>query len=217
MHTMKRLLALCVAALAIAGCGGDAKSAATTVPLAVPTSVADTTAPSTTSVPSSTSTTAVLETTTLPATTTTVATEDLIKKAVQDYFEAYELCGTTPATCSPDQFTALQGLSRSTVTEFAKGLVASGLYFSTDRRGMYLVAESVSPVSPTEATATYCSFDPGIVLGPDGPDGLPTVVNDRIVSVTYMYRLFLEDGLWKVGEQRELENLGEGNLCPPAE
>ena len=155
---MKRLLALGVAALVIAGCGGDEKSAAT-LPVAVTTIVADTTAPTTTSPPVSTSTTAVADTTTLPATTTTVATEDLIKQAVQDYFEAYTVCGTTPATCSPADFTAAEGPSRAVVTEFAQGLVDQGLYFSTDRRGSYLVAESVSLDSPSQATAIYCVYD----------------------------------------------------------
>ena len=138
--------------------------------------------------PSSTSTTAVADTTTLPATTTTVATEDLVKQAVQDYFEAYTVCGTTPATCSPS-FTAAEGPSRAVVTEFAQGLVDQGLYFSTDRRGTYLVAESVSLDSPSQATAIYCAHDALIVLGPNGPDGLPTTVNDEITSFRYQYRV----------------------------
>jgi hypothetical protein len=216
VQPMKRLLALGVVALVIGGCGGDEKSAAT-VPAAVTTSVADTTAPTTTSAPLSTSTTAVAETTTLPATTTTVATEDLIKQAVQDYFEAYQQCGTAPATCVPADFTATEGPSRAIVTEFAQGLAAQGLYFSTDRRGMYLVVESVTVSMPSEATAMYCVYDPGIVLGATGPDGLPTVVNDQISSIRYSYGLFLEEGLWRVGRQHELERLGEGSLCPPSE
>lgn len=215
VQPMKRLLALGVAALVIASCGGNDKSVAT-VPVAATTSVADTTAP-TTSPPVSTSTTAAAETTTLPATTTTVATEDLIKQAVQDYFEAYEQCGTAPATCVPAEFTATEGPSRAIVTEFAQGLAAQGLYFSTDRRGMYLVLESVTVSTPSEATATYCVYDPGIVLGANGPDGLPTVVNDQISSIRYSYGLFLEGGLWRVGRQHEVERLGEGSLCPPSE
>jgi len=212
---MKRLLALGVAALVIASCGSGEKSAAT-VPVVVTTSVADTTAPALTSAPDSTSTTEVQSTTTLPATTTTVATEDLIKQAVQDYSSAYHTCGVEPATCVPETFTAVSGRSRSTVTEFVEGLKDQGLYFSSELGGSYVVAESVSLDSQSEATAVFCVFDAGTVLGPAGPDGLPTVVNDQIVSLRDEYRLFLENGTWLVGEKQELERLGEGSLCPPA-
>jgi hypothetical protein len=155
-------------------------------------------------------------TTTLPATTTTVATDELVKKAVQDYFLAYVQCGTAPSACVPHDFTAAQGSTRKILTEFVGGLVREGLYFSTDGRGQYLVVESVNVGSQSEASATYCMYDAGIVMGPTGPDGQPTVVNDAIHSVRYMYTVFLEDGLWSVGREQELERLGEGNLCPPS-
>jgi hypothetical protein len=216
VQPMKGLVVFGVAALVIAGCGANEKSAAT-VPVAATTTVADPTAVTATSVPSSTSTTAaVAETTTLAATTTTVATENLIKQAVQDYFEAYQLCGATPASCNPETFTAEQGHSRATVAELAAGMTAQGLYFSTDLRGSYLVAESVSLVSPSEATATFCAYDAATVLGPNGPDGLPTVVNDEILSLRNEYRLYWEDNQWQVGEQREIQDLGRGSLCPSA-
>jgi ABC-type glycerol-3-phosphate transport system substrate-binding protein len=219
VQPMKRLITLGVVALVVTGCGSDGNSAPPTSPVAVTSAATVATTTSTTTPATSTTVVAATTTTLQPETTTTVPTEDLIKQAVQDYFEAYEQCGTTPSACTPEVFTATQGLSRATVTEFAKGLVAQGLYFSTDRRGMYLVAESVSTVSLTEATANYCVYDAGIVMGPIGPDGLPTVVNDVIESVKYTYRLFLEDEVWKVGEQRQLERLGQGSvsLCPPAE
>jgi hypothetical protein len=218
VQPMKGLVVFGVAALVIASCGGNERSAAT-VPAVVTTSAADTTAPTTTSSPpSSTSTTAAAAATaTLPATTTTVATEDLIKQAVQAYSAAYHACGVEPAACVPDTFTAVSGRSRSTVTEFVQGLMDQGLYFSPDQRGSYVTAESVSIDSPSEATAVFCVFDAGTVLGPDGPDGVPTLVNDQIVSLRDEYQLFFENGSWLVGEKQELEHLGEGSLCPPAE
>ena len=215
MQSMKRLVAPVVAALAITSCGGNEKSAAT-VPVVVTTIVADTTAPTTTSAPPSTSTTVLAETTTLPATTTAVATEDLIKQAVQDYATAYHACGADPAACIPDTFTAAQGRSRATITELVEGMAAQGLYFSTDLRGSYSVAESITVGSPTQASAMYCIYDAGAVMGPVGPDGVPTVVNDVLASVRYSFDLFLEDGSWLVGEQHQTERLGEGSLCPPA-
>lgn len=96
-------------------------------------------------------------------------------------------------------------------------MAQQGLYFLPDPRGSYAVAESVNVVSATQATAIYCAFDAGTVMGPVGPDGVPTVVNDEVLSVRNEYRLYLEGGGWRVGEQRELEQLGRGSLCPPAE
>jgi hypothetical protein len=216
VQTSRRLMVFGVAALAVTACSNDETSAPTSAAATSVTSVVDTTASATTS-PTSTTTTIAATTTVAETTTTVVATEDLIKQAVQDYFEAYEKCGEIPSACNPADFTAAQGPSRAVVTEFATGLIAQGLYFSSDRRGMYLVAESVSDVTPTEASAIYCWYDPGVVMGPNGPDGLPTVVNDVISSIRYAYGLFLEDGVWKVGRQHELERLGDGNLCPPSE
>jgi hypothetical protein len=216
VQPMKRLLALGVVALAIASCSVPERASSETVPFAVSPSVAVAAAPTTTSTPDSTSTTADAVTTTLPATTTTVATEDLIKQAVQNYSAAYHSCGVEPAACVPGSFTAVQGRSRATITELATGMANQGLYFSTDLRGSYIVAESIIVGSPTKASATYCIFDAGAVMGPLGPDGVPTVVNDVVASVRYSFDLFLEDGLWRVGEQHQTERLGEGSLCPPA-
>ncbi|MEP7202630.1 MAG: hypothetical protein ABI894_08480 [Ilumatobacteraceae bacterium] len=180
------------------------------------TSVADTTV-ATAPPPASLTSSTTIASTTLPATTTTVPTEDLITQAVQDYFAAYHLCGVMPSTCLPDTFTAVHGHSRSTLLELSTGMVQQGLYFLADSRGSYLVAESVSLVSATEATATYCAYDAGTVMGPDGPDGLPTIVNDEILNVRYEYRLYREGGRWLVGGQREIQQLGQGSLCPPSE
>jgi hypothetical protein len=212
---MKRWICFGLAALTFGACSSNSISAPPTVAGTLASTEATSSAPTTSAPGASTSTTAIA-TTTIPATTTTVATEDLIKTAVQNYFEAYEQCGTAPATCDASTFTASQGPSRAIVADFAAGLVSAGLFFSTDRRGTYLVAESVSVSSPTEATAIYCVYDSGIVIGPTGPDGVATVVNDVIASVRYSYGLFLENGTWKVGRQHELERLGEGSLCPPS-
>ena len=215
MQTMKRVVSFAIGALVLASCSGGESSAPTTASLDVTTSVAETTPPTTTP-PSTIAVTTTAVTTTLPPTTTTVATEDLIKQAVQDYSDAYHACGLAPAACLPNTFTAVQGRSRATVSDFAKGLREQGIYFSSDRRGSYVVAESIALESTTEATAVYCVFDAGTVLGPNGPDGVPTIVNDQVLSLKSEFHLFLEGGTWLVGEKQELERLGEGNLCPPA-
>jgi hypothetical protein len=205
-----------LAALAFTACSNGA-SAPPTVANTLAPSTEQTSAPTISVAVTTPAPTTTIEPTTLPATTTTVATEDLIKTAVQDYFEAYEQCGMAPAACDPEAFTATQGPSRAILKDFAAGLIANGLYFSTDRRGMYLVAESVNVTSDSEANAIYCVYDAGIVMGPTGPDGAPTVINDVIASVRYSYDLFFESGAWSVGRQQQVERLGEGSLCPPSE
>jgi hypothetical protein len=102
------------------------------------------------------------------------------------------------------------------IDELASGMAGHGLRFSADLAGSYFVAESVTITSGTEAVAVYCAHDGLIVLGPDGPDGMPTVVNDQVENFRYEYHLFLEDGKWRVGEQQQLEQLSEGTACPPA-
>lgn len=217
MHTMKRRACLGLAALTFTACSSNDTSAPTVAGTLAP-SAAETTPAPTTSLPTTTSTpTTTLETTTLPVTTTTIATEDLIKIAVQDYIAGYFRCGQRPTECDPSTFTAVQGHSRAKLSELTTGMGQQGLYFSTDIRGSYLVSESVSEESDERATAIYCAFDAMTVLGPNGPDGLPTVVNDQILSFKNEFILFFEDAAWRVGEQYKQEQLAEGNACPPAE
>jgi hypothetical protein len=91
-----------------------------------------------------------------------------------------------------------------------------GFHFLPEARGSYVVAESVAIVSATEATAVFCVFDAGTVLGPNGPDGSPTIINDEVLSFRNEYHLYLEEAHWRVGEKNQVEQLGTGNQCPPA-
>jgi hypothetical protein len=169
-----------------------------------------------TSSSSNTSSTTTTTSTTIAVTTTTIPTETLIRQAIQDYVTAYGLCGQAPATCDPVSFLAAQGTARAAITQFVADLVRTGDYFSTDSQGAYFVTESVQQTSPTQATTIDCAFDSLIVLGPNGSDGLPTIVNNQIHSTRYAHTLYLEDGTWKVGVEEEVAELGEGNQCPAA-
>ena len=207
---MKRLIVFGALAVVAAACGSDGGAAATTAPPAITTPVVETTAATTTS---STAPTTTSTTTTLPPTTTTVPTETLIKQAVQDYIAAYFSCGQSPAQCDPATFTASQGPSRAIVTELATGMVRNGLYFSTDTRGSHINPTSVQMVNSNKVNVESCWYDAGVVLGPLGPDGQPTVVNDEAGSSRYVHTLVLEDGAWRVAEQRELEAVGAEDTC----
>src|SRR4051794_20539519 len=204
---MKQIIAFGIVALAITACGDDRSAAPAAGAEAVVTTPATEPAPSTTVAVPAPTTTAAMPTTTLPETTTTIATEDAIKQAVQDYMRAYHACGVAPANCAPDDFTATAGHSRAVITEFVAGLIEDGLYFSTETRGSRVVAESATVQSPTTASAVYCVFDAGTVLGPNGPDNLPTIVNDEAATIRDEFQLFMEDGTWRVGEKNQLERL----------
>jgi hypothetical protein len=91
-----------------------------------------------------------------------------------------------------------------------------GLRFSDDLRGSYVAVESVDFASPTEATASACWFDAAVVMGPLGPDGNPTIVDDQILSYRYNFVVYLEGGVWRVGEQLDIEHLGSGDACAAA-
>jgi hypothetical protein len=211
---VKRLVVIGVGAVILAACSSGGDAAPSTLP---PTSTTvGSTVPGTTLVVGSTttssSTTTSTTSTTLAPTTTVTSTEDLIKQAVQDYTNAYRVCGANPAACDPAAFTAERGHSRATITDLIASMNTSGLYFSADLRGSYLSAESIE-VRADSATAVYCVFDAAAVLGANGPDGQPTVVNDQALTLRNEYELFLEAGRWRVGEQLQLTVLGDGDLC----
>jgi hypothetical protein len=205
---VKSILAFGVVALALTACGDNGSAAPSPVTEVVATSPTPTTV-----VEPAPTTTQPIPTTTLPPTTTTVPTEDLIKQAVQDYVEAYHQCGADPAACAPDNFTAAQGHSRATIADLANGMAQQGLYFPADRNGSHINPQSVTMTRADEAETESCWYDAGAVLGPIGPDGLPTIVNDEVESLRISHTLFLENGLWRVGEQRQLEVLGETDAC----
>jgi hypothetical protein len=213
---VKRLVVIGVGAVILAACSSGGDAAPSTLPPSTSTTVGST-VPATTVVGSTTtssSTTTSTTSTTLAPPTTVTSTEDLIKQAVQDYFVAYEACGQAPDQCDPSSFTAAKGSIRSTIGQLVAGMIDEGLRFSTDDRGSYLLDESIEMVSGDEATATYCAHDALIVLGPVGPDGQPTIVNDQIEEIRYQYRVFREGSEWRVGLQHELEHLPEGVSCP---
>ena len=213
---VKRLVMIGLGAVILAACnsGGDAapSTLSSTTTTTAATTVPATTVPDTTTSTSTTSSTTT-STSLAPTTTSATSTEDLIKQAVQDYSAAYHQCGVDPATCDPATFTAAQGESRSTISELIRGMDEQGLHFGTDIRGSYIVSESISMTSPVLADVTACWYDAGIVLGPLGPDGNPTVVDDQVLSYRYAFSVYLEGGQWRVGTQMTVARLGEGNLC----
>ncbi len=151
----------------------------------------------------------------LPVTTTTLPTEDQIKQAIQDYLVAYFACGQKPAECDPEVAMAPGGPGATSLDEFRQALVDREWRFDTDIHGTRLVVTKVVMFGAEGAEVTSCIFDAGVLLGPDGPDGKPTVVNDEAKTSTYVHHVRLVEGRWRVWEQLPPVFVGEGDLCGP--
>jgi hypothetical protein len=193
--------AVCAAALlAACGAGDETMLETATEP---PAGAVSTTAPE--------STTSAAPTTTLPETTTTLSIDDQLTQALDAYWAGYYACGADPANCD-FSYLAEQGPIREIAKGFVGELVARDWRLSRDVRGSRVVVVAVD-VRGDEATVQSCRFDAGIVLGPDGPDGQRTTVNDEERSTDYVHRFYVEAGAWKVGEERIGAALGDGDKC----
>jgi len=202
-------------ATVLVGCSNGADTAPSTTGSTPPAS----TLPATTIEPITTSTTAPAQIGPIaPATTVAEvdpATEQAIKQGVQDFFAAYMACGQAPAQCHPADFHSGRGTAVGQGTVYFQGLAARGEYFGPDLRGSYIVTQSVALDDPTSATTFSCWYDASVLLGPAGADGQPTVLNDKIISVREKQALYFDGSAWKVGEAATVQDLGDGNQCPP--
>ncbi len=141
--------------------------------------------------------------------------EQAVKKGVQDFFADYMACGQAPATCHPGDFHSTRGTAVGQGTVYFQGLAARGEYFGPDLRGSYIVTQSVALDDATAAVAFSCWYDASILLGPVDAGGNPTVLNDKIISVREKQSLYFDGTDWKVGEAATVQDLGDGNKCPP--
>ena len=143
------------------------------------------------------------------------AVEQAIKQGIQDFFTAYMACGQAPATCHAADFHSSRGTAVGQGTVYFQGLAARGEYFATDLRGSYIVTQSVALEDPTSAITFSCWYDASILLGPVDATGSPAVLNDKIISVREKQAVYFDGTDWKVGEAATVQDLGDGNKCPP--
>ena len=134
---------------------------------------------------------------------------------MQDFFAAYMACGQAPAQCRAADFHSTRGTAVGQGTVYFQGLAARGEYFGPDLRGAYIVTQSVALDDPTSAVAFSCWYDASILLGPVDASGKPAVLNDKIISVREKQALYFDGTDWKVGEAATVQDLGDGNKCPP--
>ncbi|MFT3855804.1 MAG: hypothetical protein QM733_24220 [Ilumatobacteraceae bacterium] len=55
-------------------------------------------------------------------------------------------------------------------------------------------------LNDAEGSALVCVYDALTVLGPIGPDGQPTVVNDDAGTYTYSATAYNVNGEWRIGD-----------------
>ena len=143
------------------------------------------------------------------------AVEQAIKQGIQQFFTAYMTCGQAPATCHAADFHSSRGTAVGQGTVYFQGLAARGEHFAADLRGSYIVTQSVALEDPTSAITFSCWYDASILLGPVDDTGKPAVLNDTIISVREKQALYFDGTDWKVGEAATVQDLGDGNKCPP--
>ena len=148
---------------------------------------------------------------------TTLSPTAAVTAAVYAFGSWYNQCSIAPDRCDPETSNlAAEGPAKANMISYIASLKSHQIHLSSDLRGGYVVVTQVTFDSPTVAEATFCGYDAGILLGPPGPDGKATIVDDTITSAHRKYKMFLEGGTWKVGQDDLVDKLGDGNKCPPA-
>ena len=134
--------------------------------------------------------------------------------AVHIYDAGYLACGEAPATCDPSGFTASTGPVRANLVEFFAGMAAQGMYFGPgDEPEILSIGELRPGTSGEEAEVDVCIWSTGVVYGPPGPDGNPTVVNDEKTTLRFTYRLVREVERWVVSEEIPGDSVVGANAC----
>jgi sortase A len=155
--------------------------------------------------------------TTVPATTTPVSVEQQVNDAYLAYWPRYWACLRNPTSCIPDQLTAQQGTARQALTKTVEDFRKGNLHVGDEDPGYAVIEKTVVDVVAQKAAVDSCVWDTDVLYGPPAkPGGRETIVNNLRFSKMYQHDLYLEDGAWKIGEQRELSRGPEGiNQCPP--
>ena len=145
----------------------------------------------------------------------TPAVEQAIKQAVQDFFAAYMACGQAPAQCHAADFHSSSGTAVGQGTVYFQGLVGAR---RTLRAGSprflrrHPIRRAGEPHERRHLLVLVRRVDPA--RSPDAKRPA-AVLNDTIISVREKQALYLDGTEWKVGEAATVQDLGDGNQCPP--
>jgi hypothetical protein len=201
--------------LIVTGCGSGSSAPAATIPAPPDVTSSSTTLPALGPTAPPTTATGQITVASTIAAPIDPAAEQAVKKGVQDFFAAYMACGQAPAQCHAADFHSVRGTAVGQGTVYFQGMAARGEYFAKDLRGSYIVTQSVAFDDPTAVVAFSCWYDASILLGPPDATGQPAVLNDKIISVREKQSLYFDGTDWKVGEAATVQDLGDGNKCPP--
>lgn len=127
-------------------------------------------------------------------------------------------CLSSPVTCDPTVFTALEGPMRATYVKAVQDLVEHkwiGREPLADPS--YSVVQSITfDAKRTRATVSSCRWSAAVLLQPAaGPDGSDIVVNDLKNSYDQDSLLVMENGKWMMSDKRDVTKHEGVNACPP--
>lgn len=216
--TWALLAALLVVAAACSK--GSAPSTPATSTVVASTAASANTSTSTSTTPASTSTTTsttTASTTAASTTSSTIPADQAAKAAYMSYVAGYWVCLRDPNACDATTLTAFGSAARQNLTKTVADLRNGKLHVGADDVG-YSVIEAVviDPVSP-RATVRTCNWDTAVIYGPPIKDGGPEVVVNNKQSTSRLESvMYLDGGVWKLGEERRVERVEGTNTCPPA-
>ena len=216
MRTTRALLAaLLVLAAACSKSSAPSTPATSTIVATTASSVATSTSTSTIVAPSTTP--ASTSTIAAATTTSTIPADQAAKAAYTTYVAGYWVCLRAPNACDATTLTASGSAARQNLTKTVADLRNGKLHIGADDVG-YTVIESVviDPVSQRAAVMT-CNWDTAVLYGPPIKDGGPEVVVNNKQSTSRLESvMYLDGGVWKLGEERRIERVEGTNTCPPA-
>ena len=154
-------------------------------------------------------------------TTTTAAPvvdhQQLVHAAYESYMAGYWACLRSPNDCDPSRLTASESPARRTLTKTVSDMRAANLRVGSDDVG-YTVIESISVDPPSgRATVMTCNWDTAVLYGPPArPGGAELVMNNVRETSRFRSVMYLEEGVWRLGEEHGVEEAEGVNTCPPA-
>jgi hypothetical protein len=146
-----------------------------------------------------------------------VPADQAVKTAYTSYVAGYWVCLRAPDTCDASTLTATGSPARQNLTKTVSDLRNGKLHIGADDVG-YTVIESVviNPISQ-RATVLTCNWDTAVLYGPPIKDGeTEVVVNNKQSTSRLESVMYLDGGVWKLGEERRIERVEGTNTCPPA-
>jgi hypothetical protein len=206
------LAACCVAAFALAACGGSARA-----PAASPSTAA---APTTTVASTTTGAPQTLPSTTVPPTTAapTTTTLDPKSKVIADFKDtvaAYNQCLLSPSRCDVASIAAPRSDSFNNLSDFFAKLARNGLLGKASPKDRVVVESVDISAGQDQATVRTCIFDAGVIYDPRGntDPADDVIVDGGVGSAQTVWTLTSVAGRWRRAAAQVLSDREGVDAC----